>query len=210
MRHLASRAISRGNLAALLLLTLFLTWFVLLRPAFLGGAVSYIMVSGESMEPTLHNGDLVMVRSEGSYRVGDLVAFRVPEAEHGGGAIVIHRIVSGSAADGFTTQGDNNERPDPWSVGEDDIVGERWVGVSGAGRWLDLLRAPVLLAGLVSGVGVFLVLIGGEARKRPRAVSRAKRSARARSLRLPRGLTLLLLLILAAVIVPSRVYSARH
>jgi signal peptidase len=210
MRYLASRAITPGNLVALLLVALFLIWFVLLRPSFLGGAVSYIMVSGESMEPTLYNGDLAVARSEGSYRVGDLVAFRVPEGEHGNGGIVIHRIVSGSSADGFRTQGDNNEWADPWSVGEDDIVGERWVSVPGAGRWLHVLRAPVLLAGLVSGVGVFLVLIGGEEKKRPRKVSRTKRCARARSLRLPRGLALWLLLILAAVIVPSRVHTVRH
>lgn len=193
-----------------MLLVLAVAWFALLRPTFLGGDISYVMVSGLSMEPTLQDGDLVLARQKSAYHVGDLVAFHVPEGERGEGALVIHRITGGSAQDGFRTQGDNNEWLDPWRLAPDDIAGEEWLSVPGAGPWLERLRAPVLLAGLASGVGVFLVMIAGQKKMRPRAVSRTKRPIRPRRLRLPRGLTLLLLLILAAAIVPSRVYAARH
>jgi len=173
MRHLASRAIRRGLFTALPLLALCLAWFVLLRPSFLGGPVSYVMVSGDSMEPTLSSGDLVVARDEDAYEAGDLVAFRVPQGEHGEGAIVIHRIAGGSAADGFSTQGDNNEWLDPWLVGADDIVGERWLTLAGAGRWLNALKEPALLAGLVGGLIVSLILVGERGKRR--AGQKAKR-----------------------------------
>jgi signal peptidase len=166
MRHLASHAIRRGLLTALPLLALCLAWFVLLRPSFLGGPVSYVMVSGDSMEPTLSSGDLVVARDEDAYEVGDLVAFRVPRGEHGEGAIVIHRIAGGSAADGFSTQGDNNGWLDPWLVEADDIVGGSWLTVAGAGRWLNALKTPALLAGLVGGMVVSLVLVGERGKRR--------------------------------------------
>ena len=54
-----------------------LAWFVWLRPVNLGGDVSYVMVQGKSMEPTFHDGDLVIARRGGTYHRGDVVAFRV-------------------------------------------------------------------------------------------------------------------------------------
>jgi signal peptidase I len=168
MRYLPSRAVSPGNLSILPLLALTVAWFVLLRPSFIGGPASYVMVSGESMEPTLSSGDLVVTQKEDAYRVGDLVAFRVPKGEHGEGALVIHRIVRGTAADGFTTQGDNNDWLDPWSVKAADIVGKKWVSVPGAGRWLDVLRTPMLLAGLAGSLVVSLILMEESGRWSPR------------------------------------------
>jgi len=173
-------------------------WFLLLRPSFLGGPASYVMVSGESMEPTLDSGDLVLTRSHHAYAVGDLVAFRVPEGEPGEGAIVIHRIVRGSAADGFATQGDNNGWMDPWVVGADDIVGERWLTVAGAGRSLAVLRAPAAMAAVVAGVAVFLVLIGGAGKKGLREVSPAKHPRRPRLQAPPRPTAWLIAIWLAA------------
>ena len=189
---------------------LFLVWFLFLGPAFLGGPATYVRVAGDSMEPTLRPGDLVVARVQSTYGKGDIVAFRPPRHTGGSSAAVIHRIVGGSPDEGFVMQGDNNEGKDPWRPTQEDIVGEMWFSVPGAGRLLAVLQSPLLLAGLASGVAVFLVLIGGEEKKRPRDVSRTKRCARARSLRLPRGLVLWLLLILAAVIVPSRVHTVRH
>ena len=170
------------------LLAVSAAWLLLFRPTFLGGPATYVMVSGASMEPTLDSGDLVLVRQQGNYGSGDIVVFRVPQGEPGEGATVIHRIVGGSPDEGFLMQGDNKEGPDPWRPTKDDVVGKLWFSVPGASRYLAVLQSPLLLAGLASGVAVFLVLIGGGEKEGPREVSPAKHPDRSR-LRVPPGPT---------------------
>ena len=139
---------------ALLLLVvtgLFAAWFLLLRPGFLGGPASYLIVSGTSMEPTLRHDDLALLRKQGSYEEGDIVAFRVE------GGMVIHRIVD-ETADGFVTQGDNKNSIDPWSPTADDIVGRLWFSIPGGGRFVHLLRQPLPLGALAGAFGMLMVL----------------------------------------------------
>jgi len=189
-----------GSLLALLAVGVFVAWFVVLRPpAFLGGPTTYVRVSGVSMEPSLREGDLAVVRKQGSYSPGDVVAFRVPKGEPGDRAIVIHRIVGGSAEEGFTTQGDNSETVDRWRPTGEDIVGKKWFSVPGAGRFLAMLQSPMRLAGLASGFAVFLVLSGGTEEKRK--VSPTKPPGAARRPWRPPGLTLWLLLVAVALMV---------
>ncbi len=156
-RHARSRFPRPRALGSLLSVALFLGWFAMMRPAFLGGPVSYAMVLGVSMEPTLHEGDLALVRTREKYAVGDVVAFLVPRGLPGAGAIVIHRIVGGSADAGFITQGDNKEGSDPWRPTNRDLLGEMWLRIPGAGRILARLREPFLLATL-SAVLAFLMM----------------------------------------------------
>jgi signal peptidase I len=147
-------------------------WFVMARPAYLGGSVSYVWVSGVSMEPTLHNGDLVLVREQASYARGDVVAFRLPSGEAAAGGLVIHRIVGGSAGMGFRTQGDNKHGLDPWRPAEDDVVGALWLRIPAGGLVIGWIRDPVVFAGLAAGLAVFSVLAGeerGEKRKPAKA-----------------------------------------
>jgi len=194
---------------------LLLAWLLLLRPDFLAGPASYVIVSGDSMEPTLHDGDLAITRSQGGYAIGDIVAFHVPEGEPGEGAIVIHRIVGGSPDEGFVMQGDNKEGPDSWQPKENLIVGKMWFRLPGAGRWLAVLRAPAVMAAGAAGVAVFLVLSGGET-KRPRpekpvAARPARSLARAaRWLRLPSWLGFLIVLAFAVGLLGAVAFSARH
>ncbi|MCH8920200.1 MAG: S24 family peptidase, partial [Chloroflexi bacterium] len=63
--------------------------YFLLWPTSLGGDVSYVMVRGVSMEPTLHPGELAVMRTQDGYKPGDVVAYRVPEDEFGAGAVII-------------------------------------------------------------------------------------------------------------------------
>src|SRR5688572_2549198 len=115
-------------------------WAFLLRPPFLGGPASYVIVSGHSMEPTLYTGDLVIVHERDEYVVDDMVAFEIE-----GGSQVIHRIVGGSASEGFVLQGDNNDWQDQWRPTPDQILGSEWVHVEGAGNWLSWLQRPMNL-----------------------------------------------------------------
>jgi len=133
-------------------------WAVTFRPQSLGGPAGYVLVRGVSMEPMYHTGDLVLVRAESSYRVGDVVAYRVPDDDIGAGMILIHRIIGGSASEGFVLQGDNNTTPDEWHPRGGDVVGKAWIVLPRAGGALAWLRDPLVLASLAAGLGAAMVL----------------------------------------------------
>ena len=139
--------------ATLLVVALVAGWFFLLRPSFLGGPASYIIVQGQSMEPTLHSGDLAVLGQQDEYHPGDVVAFNVE------GGVVIHRIVGGTAEEGFVTQGDNKDGADVWRPTADDIVGRLWFSIPGGGQFLLRLREPMTLGLMAGGLGMLTVLL---------------------------------------------------
>ena len=118
----------------LLVAAVVVSWFVALRPQRLGGPAGFVLVSGKSMLPTMHTGDLVIVHEHDRYRVGDVVAYRVPKPDPAAGAQVIHRIVGGSAQKGFVVQGDNRTAPDIWHPKDEDVIGSEWVHIPRAGK----------------------------------------------------------------------------
>ena len=136
---------------------------VVLWPTSLGGNVDYVVVSGTSMEPGLHTGDLVLVRAEDTYEAGDEVAYRVPEGDVGEGSTVIHRITGGDGTTGYTTQGDNRDAADTWAPRDGDVVGERWVMVPQAGRLLVFLRSPLAIALIAAAITLWVALAPKEA-----------------------------------------------
>lgn len=101
---------------ALLVLLAGCAWFAL-APGQVGGLTTYALVTGHSMEPALPGGSLVVARQRSSYRVGDVVVYE----QYGGH--VMHRLVGGSAATGWVSQGDNNDVPDSWRVADRAISG---------------------------------------------------------------------------------------
>ena len=125
-------------------------WTAFLRPIGLGGPANYVTVSGESMEPTMFNGDFVITRQQDDYRVGDVLVYKIEKGEVGAGGLVIHRIVGGSMEEGFVTQGDNRDKPDLWYPTGDEIVGEVWLEIPRAGEYLPLLRSPFVIAGFAA------------------------------------------------------------
>jgi signal peptidase len=150
-------------------------WALLLRPQFLGGPAAYVVVSGVSMEPGLHTGDLVVVHRRSSYRIGDAVLYRVPKGETGAGSLVIHRIVGGSAASGWIIQGDNRDVPDLWRPKSDDVVGSLWVSVPGVGSLLGQAMSPLALASISTLLALLLGLpaaAAGAIDSRPRRSDR--------------------------------------
>lgn len=119
-------------------------WLGLFLPVTLGGSAGYIIVSGVSMEPTLYTGDLVITRRYRNYHEGDIVAFQAD------GGIVIHRIVGGSADDGYVMLGDNKESIDGWRPKPENIIGRQWIHIPGIGNVLNYLRAPLPLGLIVT------------------------------------------------------------
>ena len=138
-------------------------WSITLRPQILGGPAQYIVVHGNSMLPAYHDGDLVILQRDRAYRVGDVVAYRVPRGQVGAGHVVVHRVVGGSAATGLILRGDNNRSADPWRPRTGDVLGSRWLSVPRFGRFLVFIRQPLLLAAVAA-----LMVIGSMIRLEPR------------------------------------------
>lgn len=98
------------------------------------GFSTAIVLSG-SMEPALHVDDLIVVRAQEAYSVGDVVTFE------SGGSLVTHRI-AGETAEGFVTRGDANNADDGAPVAPGDIVGRVVLRIPVAGAALAFLRTP--------------------------------------------------------------------
>jgi signal peptidase I len=165
-RSAAKRRIAGRLVTVIVMLALGAALFVMLPPRF-GGRTTYVVVSGHSMEPTMHLGDLAIIRKEASYRVGDVVAYRVPGHAFDAGAVVIHRIVAGDARRGFTTRGDNNNYNDPWHPRPGDMLGVRFARVPGAGVALGRLRGPLPLAGFAGIAATLAAFEALKPRRRP-------------------------------------------
>ena len=129
--------INGQNLRTLLYLLLIcvLLW-VGLGPTQLGGAVSYVVINGNSMEPDFHMGDLVITRRSVESNLDQRVVYIHPQIGY-----VFHRIVDENAS-GFILKGDNNDWLDTYQPGTSDILGEYWFDIPGAGNIIVSLRQP--------------------------------------------------------------------
>jgi len=143
-------------------------WF-LAAPTQVGGRTSYALIVGNSMEPSLHRGDLAIVRRRDAYRPGDTVLYESRDL----GAKVLHRIER--VEDGrFVLKGDNNDFLDPEHPAEEQIVGTLLLRVPEVGSVADWLHEPLHLGLLVAlaaafgvgGVGTSLSL-GRRSPRRP-------------------------------------------
>lgn len=144
----------------------------LVWPHHLGGPVTLLRVAGTSMEPGLHTGDLGLLYEADTYRVGDVVGYRVPDGQFGGGNLVIHRLMGGNGRDGWRTQGDNRTSPDPWRPTDADIAGRLVWSTPGGGSLLSRAAEPVPL-GLLCGGLTALVLAWPDRRRKDRVAAPA-------------------------------------
>jgi len=137
----------------LLLAVGLLLWAIFLRPQWLGGPATFVLVRGDSMVPTYSNGDFLLAYPQSVYGVGDIVAYKVPTGEIGAGHLVVHRI-SGVTTGGFELQGDNNPATDPWVATTADLMGKVIVRVPRVGTALAFVLQPVIAGGLAAALVV--------------------------------------------------------
>ncbi len=147
--------ILRGVLAAVLCLVLALNVWMLYQHMVLKkeapevfGYSQYIVTSG-SMEPNISAGDLILIKPEEHYKLGDVVTFS------SGGAVVTHRLM-GTVEGQYITQGDANNAEDSELLSPEDILGKVQLVVPGAGYVVEFFRTPVGIAVLLA-VSVLLI-----------------------------------------------------
>ena len=136
---------------AILVLT-FTGWW-LFAPPQLGGQSTMVIVDGNSMEPTYHQGDLIIIRSADFYQIGDIVAYKHLQM----GKYVIHRII-GEELDRFILQGDNNSWTDGFQPTQAEIIGKHWIQIPKLGKVIAWLRKPIYLSFTVSLLGGVLMI----------------------------------------------------
>ena len=124
--------------------------WALFAPPQLGGNLSYVITDGISMLPHFHAGDLVFLRSEPSYHVGEIAAYHNGQLHE----VVMHRIV---AEDGghFVFKGDNNNFRDSFQPTASGIVGVEWIHLPGMGKYVEQVRRPVVAAVFLGLIWVF-------------------------------------------------------
>lgn len=168
-RHRERRRPMRRVVAVLVLAAMVLGWWNFLRPSTLGGPLTFIIVTGQSMEPGLHTDDLAVVQARDSYAKGDVVAFRATPPDGGNpaeGAYVIHRIKGGNGdGKGFVMRGDNNDWDDPWRPTTDEVAGEMLFSVPGAGFAMRWISHPIHLGAVLAGLMTAMVVAAPPRRK---------------------------------------------
>ncbi|MEU8657101.1 DUF5305 family protein [Actinoplanes philippinensis] len=136
--------------------------------------LSYVVTHGVSMQPTYHAKDLVILIRFDSYEVGQIAAY------HGshGRLEVLHRIIGGDGATGFTFRGDNNKSIDPETPTAAELIGRAVLHVPKGGVWLQPVLSP-------TGLGMlgFLFVSGGAATaKTRREIPRGRRKKKVKAM----------------------------
>ncbi len=131
----------RHVVAALGTVALLAVAWAIAAPPQVGGGTTYVITTGISMLPNFHAGDLVLLRTEPGYHVGEVAGY------HNGrlGVTVMHRIVAVNSGH-YVFKGDNNSWVDSVQPTAAQVVGAEWVHLSGWGNVLLALRAPGLTA----------------------------------------------------------------
>ncbi len=94
-----------------------------------------------SMEPSIYAGDMVIIKSQSEYSVGDVVTYTV----NGGQASVTHQIIESYVEGGvryFITKGTNNNAEDPNPVASSQVVGKVVLVIPDLGIFLEWLKTP--------------------------------------------------------------------
>ena len=95
--------------------------WIAFAPVQVGGQAAYVIVNGNSMEPNFHLGDLIIIRPQPYYGIGDQVVYQ--NLDLGGG--LFHRIID-LELDRYILKGDNNAWIDSYQPTQGEIIGKSW------------------------------------------------------------------------------------
>ena len=123
------------------------------------GPVKFMTVTGNSMEPTITESDIVVVNTLATQPdVGDIVSFRHAFEVDGKNQtlIVTHRVVN-VAKQGYITQGDAYAKPDGFTVAPEDVVGIMFLKIPYIGVLVHFVRTKIGLLAFVILPAVILI-----------------------------------------------------
>ena len=165
------------------LVALVVAWS-LVAPVQLGGRVSYVNVRGISMEPTLFTGDLMVMRRQDGYEVGQVVAF---ESDMNG-AVVVHRIVE-VVGDRHLLKGDNNAFLDRFTPTVDEIIGAEVLTIPGGERVATLAAETptIVLQALMLAVTLWVLRVSRREAHHQRKAARRRRAVALAAAQIPTG-----------------------
>ena len=127
---------------------------------FLGTEIPLAVVSSYSMDPTLHVGDLIVIKGESTYNKGDIIVFSQE------GKLIVHRIYSKTSSV-FYTKGDSNPCPDPWKLNLSDIKGRVILVIPFAGLFtLVYAKSPILMIMIILFLLALIVIKYFEEKRR--------------------------------------------
>jgi signal peptidase I len=150
-----NRRLLKALSTAVAFVLMIIAW-VILAPIQVGGQTAYVIVNGNSMEPRFHRGDLVILHQAADYQVGDIATYRHPTV-----GPVIHRIIA-REGDAYVFKGDHNGWVDPYRPVQAEIIGKYWQDVPSAGKIIEQLRTPWVMALLAAAIGgVYLITWSG-------------------------------------------------
>ena len=112
---------------------------------------SSLMVATGSMSGTIEEGDLIIIKDTGDYKIGDIVTF----FQDGDTIPTTHRIYNIDDEGLWVTRGDANNSYDKRSITSDEIIGEVVLVIPYVGTFIDW---AVEGGGLIYIIGIFLIL----------------------------------------------------
>ena len=132
------------------------------------GFKPYVVLT-QSMEPRINADDVVIVRKadlDGLIE-GDIITFLVDINNDGEQNVVthyIHSIEEGSGGDvSIRThrhyENPDNISPDPWTISEDDVLGEYMLTIPAIGLLIRFLQSPFGLAALVVNASIIAAIV---------------------------------------------------
>lgn len=80
--------------------------------------ITILEVSSDSMNPIFNKGDIVIVKKQEAYEIGDIITYYLDE-----NCLITHRIVE-KYENGFITKGDDNNVKDKEMVELEQIIGK--------------------------------------------------------------------------------------
>ncbi len=145
------RKISSWTFLGLLLGILIFVLFPLLP---IKNNYSLMMVTSGSMSPTIKIGDLIAIKPQSFYKIGDIITFKVGPSPKD---IVTHRIVA-RKEDNLVTKGDANDVIDEGAIKKQNILGKVILRVPKAGYIANILKSKIAILTLVLLPAILIII----------------------------------------------------